>query len=161
MGRDRKQFNVITIIWLFKEHKHMGIEENKATVRRYIKEILNDLDYSHADELLHEDFFGDQGKIKGIEAHEKNFKSQREKIPDIANNLVDMIGEGDRVVAISMLTATDTAGYMGNPPTGKPIECKVIVVYTLKDGKIVKGEPLSDLMGICRQLGITPVINPV
>jgi len=133
----------------------MGIEENKETVRRYIKEILNDLDYTHAEELMHEDFFGDQGKIKGIEAHEKNFKAQREHIPDGANHLQEMIAEGDKVVAISMLTSTDTAGYYGNPPTGKPVECKVMVVYTLKDGKIVKGEPLSDRMGICRQLGLT------
>ena len=40
----------------------MGIEENKEVVRRYIKEIMNELDYSHTDEIMHDDFFGDKGK---------------------------------------------------------------------------------------------------
>jgi len=135
----------------------MGVEENKAIVRRYIKEILNDLDYSHADELLHENFFGEEGKIKGIEAHENNFKAQRKRIPDGANHLQEMIAEGDKVVAISMLTYTDTAGVAGHPPTNKPAHMKVIVVYTLKDGKIVKGEPLLDSVGAARSVGHTSV----
>ena len=113
------------------------------------------MDYSHAEELMHEDFFGDQGKIKGIEAHEKNFKAQRERIHDGANHLQEMIAEGDKVVAISMLTWTDTAGIGGHPPTNKPVNQKVIVVYTRKDGKIVKGEPLSDSLGGARQVGHT------
>ena len=135
----------------------MGIEENKATVRRYIKEIMNDQDYSQAKELMHEDFFGHGGAITSVEDHEKLFKAQREAIPDMANHLQEMIAEGDKVVAISMLTYTDTAGIAGHPPTGKPVNQKVIVVYTLKDGKIVKGEPLSDSVGGARSVGHTTI----
>ena len=133
----------------------MGIEENKETVRRYIKEIMNDQDYSRAQELMHEDFFGQGGAITSIEEHEKMFKAQREAIPDMANHLQEMIAEGDKVVAISMLTSTDTTGRYGNPPTNKPLNVKVIVIYTLKDGKITKGEPLTDVIGAARQLGLT------
>ena len=63
----------------------MGIEENKNTVKRYIEEILNDLDYLRAGELLSDDFFGESGLIKGIESHKKNFEEQRKGIPDIHN----------------------------------------------------------------------------
>jgi len=138
----------------------MVVEENKETIRRYIEEILNNLDYSHADEILAEEFFGEGGKIQGIEAHKKNFEAQRERIPDIQNQLVDLIAEGNKVVAVSMVSATDTDGILGNQPTGKPYSVKVIVIYTLKNGKIIKGEPLVDYLGGCRQLGVTPVINP-
>ena len=110
-------------------------------------------DYTHAEDLMHKKFFGDQGKIKGIEAHKERFNAQRERIPDGANHLQEMIAEGDKVVAISMLTWTDTAGIGGHPPTNKPVNQKVIVVYTLKDGKIVKGEPLSDSVGGARSVG--------
>ena len=134
----------------------MGIEENKETVRRYIKEILNDLDYSHVDELAHADFFGMGGTIKTIEEHEKHFKAQREKIPDGENRLVEMIAEGDKVVAISMLSGTDVGGYFNRPPTNKKLNVKVIAVYTLKDGKIAKGEILSDSLTLYQQLGFYP-----
>jgi phage regulator Rha-like protein len=63
----------------------MGIEENKNTVKRYIEEILNDLDYSRAGELLSDDFFGESGLIKGIKSNKKNFEEQRKGIPDIHN----------------------------------------------------------------------------
>lgn len=135
----------------------MGIEENKETVRRYIKEILNNLDYAHAKELMHEDFFGQGGTITSVEEHEKFFKAQRQRIPDGINTLQEMIAEGDKVIAISMLTYTDTAGVAGHPPTNKPVNQKVIVVYTLKDGRIVKGEPLSDAIGAARSVGHTTI----
>ncbi|OGN89677.1 MAG: hypothetical protein A2158_04400 [Chloroflexi bacterium RBG_13_46_14] len=134
----------------------MGIEENKATVKRYIKEIMNDLNYSHSDELAHQGFFGMGGKITSMEEHEKLFRSQREKIPDLENRLVEMIAEGDKVVAISMVSGTDVGGYFSNPPTNKKINVKVIAVYTLTDGKIAKGEILSDLLTGYQQLGFYP-----
>ena len=135
----------------------MGLEENKAVVKQYIQEIMSNGDYTHAEELLDENFFGDQGTIKGIEAHKERFKAQGAAIPDGANNLQEMIAEGDKVVAISMLTWTDTAGIGGHPPTNKPAKQKVIVVYTLKDGKIVNGEPLGDSIGGARSVGHTSV----
>jgi predicted ester cyclase len=134
----------------------MGIEENKAIVKRYIEEILNSLDYTHAKELMHEDFFGLGGAIKTVEDHEKRFKEQRKQAPDLRNNLKELIAEGNKVVAISSLTVTDISGYAGHPPTNKKLEIKVIAVYTLKDGKIVKGEILTDSLGMFQQLGFYP-----
>jgi predicted ester cyclase len=134
----------------------MGIVENKETVRRYIKEILNDLDYSNVDELADKNFFGMGGTISSIEDHEKFFKAQREKIPDIRNNLMEMIAEEDKVVAISMVSGTDVGGYLSPKPTNKKFDCKVIAVYTLKEGKIVKGEILTDALTAYQQLGFYP-----
>jgi len=134
----------------------MGIEENKETVRRYIKEILNDLDYSHFNEIAHEDFFGMGGTIKNVKDHEEYFKNQRQQVPDIRNELQDMIAEGDRVLAISTVSFTDTNGYAGHDPTNKKIAVKVLAIYTLREKKIVKGEILTDALTMFQQLGFYP-----
>ncbi|HEY94149.1 MAG TPA: ester cyclase [Dehalococcoidia bacterium] len=134
----------------------MSIEENKEVVRRYIEEILNNLDYSNADELADKDFFGMGGTITSIEEHKQYFTDQREKIPDIRNNLIEMIAEGDKVVAISMVSGTDVGGAFNHPPTDKYFDCKVIAVYTFRDGKIAKGEILTDAITAYQQLGFYP-----
>ena len=134
----------------------MGIEENKEVVRQYIEEVLNNLDYTHAEELMHEEFFGEGGKIQGIEAHKKNFTAQREKLPDIRNDLLEMIAEGDKVVAVSVVSGTDVGGYFGSLPTNKKMEGKVIAIYTLKDGKIAKGDITYNLLTTYQQIGILP-----
>jgi predicted ester cyclase len=133
-----------------------SLEENKETVRRYIEEILNNLDYTHAEELAHKDFFGLGGTITSIEEHKKYFTDQREKIPNICNELKEMIAEGDKVVAISIVSGTDTGGYYSHPPSNKYLENKVIAVYTLKEGRITKGEILYDGLKLYQQLGFYP-----
>ena len=134
----------------------MGIEENKKTVRRYIEEILNNLDYSHANELADKNFFGMGGTISSIEDHEKYFRNQREQAPDIRNKLEEMIAEGDKVLAISTVSWTDTGGYAGHPPTNRKIAVKVLAIYTLNDGMIVKGDINYDNLGLFQQLGFYP-----
>ena len=134
----------------------MSVEENKALATRYIEEILNKLDYTHAEHLAQPDFFGVGGTINSIEDHKKYFTAQRDKIPDIHNQLIEMIAEGDKVVAISMVTGTDTGGYFDHPPTNKYLETKVIAVYTLKDGRIAKGDILYDGLKMYQQLGFYP-----
>jgi predicted ester cyclase len=133
----------------------MGIKENKETVRRYIEEVLAG-DYSHATELMHEEFIGQNKNIHSIEEHEAFFKKRRELAPDLKNNLKEMIAEGDKVVTISVITVTDSSGYAGHPPTNKKLEIKNMAVYTLKDGKIAKGEVLSDSLNMFQQLGFYP-----
>ena len=135
----------------------MGTEENKKTVRRYIEEILNNLDYAHAKEIVHEGFFGQGLGISSLEEHEKYFKAQREQIPDIKTTLEETIAEGDKVVAICTNSFTDTAGNFGNPPSNKLLSFRTIIIYTLKDGRIVKGEPLSDVLTAIRQTGATTI----
>lgn len=134
----------------------MGIEENKETVRRYIEEILNNLDYSHFSELVQDDFFGMGGTIKSVKEHEEYFKKQRELIPDGKNTLEEMIAEGDKVLAISTVSCTDTGGYAGHPPTNRKIAVKVLAIYTFKDGKIAKGDIHYDNLGLFQQLGFYP-----
>jgi len=134
----------------------MGIEENKEVVRRYLTEILGQLDYTHAGELMHEDFYGLGGTLKSLEEHEKYFKAQRAKIPDSRMEIIDLIADGDKVVAVSMLTGTDTGGFLSPEPTNNYMETKVIGIYTVKNGKIAHGDVTYDGLKLYQQLGFYP-----
>ena len=141
----------------------MGIEENKEVVRKYIEEVLNNGDYTNVDDYLHEDFAGRPmaRDLKDKDDHKKSFTEARKQVPDMHNTIQELVAEGDTVVAITTWSLTDTIGFFGNPPTNKQHETKTIVVYSFKDGKIIQGVALSDRLGACKQLGITPDMDTV
>jgi predicted ester cyclase len=107
---------------------------------------------------MHEDFFGDQGKIKGIEAHEKNFKAQRERIPDGANHLQEMIAEGDKVAAHITYTGTFTGQFGDIEPTGKQVNITEAIFYEFKDGKVIGQTNFIDFLSFYLQSGI-PILE--
>ena len=141
----------------------MGIQENKETVRKYIEEVLNNGDYTNADVYLHEDFAGRPmaRDLKDKVDHKNSFTEARKQFSDMHNDIQELVAEGDTVVAITTWTMTDTNGWLGNKPTNKPFKTKTIVVYSFKDGKIIKGVALSDRLGACIQLGVTPDMDTV
>ena len=134
----------------------MGVEENKKVVRRYIDAVFNNPDYISAKDLIHEDFFGESGKTQGIEANVKNLLAQGEKTTDVRYDLLELIAEEDKVVAVSMVSGTDVGGYFSDPPTNKKYEAKVTAVYTVKDGKIANGDIVFNFLPIYQQIGVLP-----
>ena len=108
---------------------------------------MNNLDYTRAEDLAQPDFFGLGGTITNIEGHKKYFTDQREKLPDTRNNLLEMIAEGNKVVAISMVSGTDVGGYLTPKPTNKNI-----------NARICKGEKLDisakDVNTVSRLMGV-------
>jgi predicted ester cyclase len=76
--------------------------------------------------------------------------------PDISHTLEDVIAEDDQVGARLVVRGTNTAGFMGMPPTNKPIAIAAINMFRLKDGRIVDHQINSDGVGMMMQLGLIP-----
>jgi predicted ester cyclase len=64
-----------------------------------------------------------------------------------------MIGEGDKVVARLVATATNTGPFAGQPATGKKVEIRSIRIYRIADNKIVETWAMQDRLGLMEQLG--------
>ncbi len=77
----------------------------------------------------------------------------REMLPDLRIRVEDMVAEGDKVVVRYTANATDTLGYMGQPPTGKAIETPAIQIFRFADGMIVESWAVRDDLRTLRQLG--------
>ena len=120
----------------------MGIEANKKTLKRYIEEVLNKGDYTHIDEMVTEDFTGQQtgdSTSSGIEEHKKQFDNARKSFPDMNIKIERMISEWDTVVVLCNVTFTFTGeDYLGYSPSANKVNYPIIGIYDFKDGKIVK-----------------------
>jgi steroid delta-isomerase-like uncharacterized protein len=74
--------------------------------------------------------------------------------PDVDFRTQDLIVEGDRVVGIIATSGTDTGGFLGLPPTGKPFRVPMVVVFTIRDGQIWREQRIYDFTGLLMQIGV-------
>jgi len=124
--------------------EHMTAEENKEFILRYVKEVYNKQDLSNyseyvSDELL--DF--------GVEHLEQFFTA----FSDVHVNILDMFGDGEKVIARLDITGTNTGSFAGQPPTGKKVNFQSFRIYRIVDHKIVESWAMQDRLGLMEQLG--------
>jgi predicted ester cyclase len=92
---------------------------------------------------------GIDGLIRGAEQSHSAF-------PDKKQELIQMFGEGDKVVSQVRMTGTNTGGlpWFGIPANDKPIDVQWITIYTMKDDKVVETTSQMDLALMMQQLGM-------
>src|SRR4051812_8195650 len=117
----------------------MSIEENKAFIRRYFKEVLQD-----KSEHTVNRFVSDENLKEHIRMFEAAF-------PGYQLSEEDLIAEGDRVVVRSVMTGTHRGELMGIPPTGKQVSVPLIIIYQIADEKIVGFWMNADTLSLLQQ----------
>ena len=135
----------------------MTIEHNKAVALRWSQELWGQGNLAVADEIIAPDYVrhdpGDPFPARGPEDVKRIVTMLRTMLPDFRLSVEAVIAEGDIVVSRYTATATDTVGYMGMPPTGKPIRTSAIQMFRFSNGKIVESWAVRDDLGTLRQLG--------
>ena len=72
--------------------------------------------------------------------------------PDYTHSVEDVIAEGDKVMARCIYTGTHKGEFMGAPPTENTFKYLGIHVWQFKEGKIVEGWVLEDMLYLMMQL---------
>jgi len=139
----------------------MSIETNKAIVRRYIEQVLNNQRLDLIDEFLVEsvELHGVGPSIIGRTALVEFYTMFFAAFPDWHTTIDDIVAEGDRVVARITSNGTNKGEMQGIPATGKPYTQNAIVIYRLTNGKIVEGRLQTDMMSMMQQLGLMPALQ--
>ena len=94
------------------------------------------------------------GTVKGREAIARLYEAWFNGFPDLVWTFDEPLIDGDRVTQMTMHSGTDTGGFMGLPPTGKPFRVPVVWLFTLKDGHFVRARPIYDFTGMLVQIGV-------
>jgi predicted ester cyclase/heme-degrading monooxygenase HmoA len=135
--------------------KMSTVEKNKTVIRRLYEQSLNKRNMALLKDLVSEDYVGFQG-LKGAEGFEKPIAPLMEAFPGIQWNIQELFGEEDKVVVRWKLQGAQATLYNGLAPTGKPITNDGMAIFTLKDGKIINGQVLTDRLGFLQEMGAIP-----
>ena len=141
----------------------MGVEDNKKTVQ-LIEEAWGRSDLGALDQHFAPEFDNSAslppGMPVGLETAKQMHVMSIDGFPDRKTEIVELIGEGDTVMARIRLTGTNKGGvpWYGAPANDAKVDVEMFSIYTFDDkGKAVAHRGLNDayLLGI--QLGaITP-----
>lgn len=123
----------------------MNAQENKQLVRRMIEEVWN----GHSLENLSA-FIGDELLAEALE-HDQQFLTA---FPDVHITIEDLIGEGDKVVARVLASATNLGPFAGQPQTGRQVQFRSIRIFRIVNDKIVETWAMQDRLGLMEQLGL-------
>jgi len=70
--------------------------------------------------------------------------------------LLDVITEGDRVVARFAQTGQHDGDFMGVPPSGNPIVLNGITILKFAGGRVIERHSSADMLGLMVQIGAIP-----
>jgi predicted ester cyclase len=129
----------------------MSVEENKLLVRRLVEEAVGERNIDVLDELAAGEF---------AEVAKRWVTPFRSAFPDFEMEIVDLIAEGEKVVAHFKCSGTHLGDWLGVPATGRRFEhVDEIYIFGVEEGRLVSALGVEDNLTRLRQLGVTPRID--
>ena len=95
-------------------------------------------------------------EVHGREGIGRYVATLRAASPDLRFTVEDQIAEGDKVAFRWIMSGTHQGALMGIAPTGERIVVMGMDIARIENGEILDYWGEFDVMGMLRQLGITP-----
>jgi steroid delta-isomerase-like uncharacterized protein len=130
----------------------MTTEDNKALVRRFIREIFEEGRVEAVDELCAEDFIGHTWGEMDRDGLRRTTARVAEALADVHFTIEDEIAEGDRVAVRVTASARQVGEVGGQPATGRSYTIGEIHIFRLRDGKVIEHWHQYDQVGRQKQL---------
>ncbi len=138
----------------------MSSDENTTLVVRYLQAALTATrsgDFTATDEIEAEDAsFHDPGSFASStrSAHRRRRQALVAAFAELAFDVHDLIGAGDRVIARWSIRGIHGGEFAGVAPTGREVAMAGITIYRVEDGKIAEAWSSYDELGMLEQLGV-------
>ena len=133
----------------------MSVEENKSQALRLYGEILNHRNLEALPPLYQPDYIEHAhfpGQPAGIEGIKFRTAALLRAFPDIAWEVFEVIGEGDRVVVRWRFSGTHQGTFRGVEATNRRVHMDGIDIYRMADERIAEHWHNVDVLGLLQQL---------
>jgi predicted ester cyclase len=77
-------------------------------------------------------------------------------IPDLEHRIEELIADDDRVAVRFRLTGTNSGRFMGNAPSGKPVDAGALALVRVDSGRVSELRAEFDQLGLMQQIGALP-----
>jgi steroid delta-isomerase-like uncharacterized protein len=137
----------------------MSVETNKALLRRFVEEIVNQGNITVAPELIAEDFVELDpfpGQAPGRAGLIESIERLRTAFPDLIWNLDEMVAEEEKVASSHTWSGTHLGEFLGIAPTGKRVRMTCMIFDTYENGKLKTSRLVMNVLSLFQQLGVAP-----
>ena len=130
----------------------MDLIEREKRVRTFVEEVWNKRNYEAAHDLYADAYVNGFGT--GPAARVEPIRRYHEAFPDLRIHIEELILTTDTVVLRSTFRGTDTGGYAGRPPTGRPVDEWVVTIMHFEGERVDREWIGADKLGLFIQLGV-------
>lgn len=137
----------------------MSVETNKALLRRFVEEIVNQGNITVAPELIAEDFVKLDpfpGQAPGRAGLIESIERLRTAFPDLIWSLDEMVAEEEKVASSHTWSGTHLGEFLGIAPTGKRVRMTCMIFDTYENGKLKTSRLVMNVLSLFQQLGVAP-----
>jgi predicted ester cyclase len=106
----------------------------------------------HADTCLMDSHL--EGPVTGRVAIRRVYEAWFSAFPDGSQVSEGVLIDDERVAEMAMLSGTDTGGFLGLPPTGKPFRLPVVWLFMVGHAGFEYVRPIYDFTGMLLQIGV-------
>lgn len=96
----------------------------------------------------------EQGNIAGIADFKEYYKEFLAGFSDVEFTIVDIFGQGDKIVKHWNFKGRHTGDLFGMPATGKTVDIDGVTLVKMREGKIAQEQDFIDNAMFMRQLGL-------
>lgn len=138
----------------------MSTDNTPERVARDFITAVNDRDYAALSDVLSESMTWIDPSIPAGEVHGSDgFETMLREIvvgfPDFHIEILDIVADGNIVMAELLYTGTHEGEFFGLPPTGRAIEFQGMEKYQIESGKLERGRVYISDAELKEQLGLT------
>lgn len=133
-----------------------SVSLNKSLIEQFNKRFVEGRDAGAFYELLSPAFINHAAPagMQGLEDTLHFFERVLwPALPDLRVEILEQIGEGDRVVSHKILHATLQKEFMGVAASGHKVRIRVIDIFRIEDGRLMEHWGMADLADLQRQVG--------
>ena len=126
------------------------LDENKAKMRQFFEEVVQNGNMTVIDDLVAANFVDHNpgpGQPSGIEGVRQFFAALRGAVSNLQVTLEHVLAEGDLVATHVSIRGTHTGELVGMPPTGKDVVIRISDIVRVVDGKAVERWGVEDMSG--------------
>ena len=128
-------------------------EANKALVRRHLEVGISQNRPEVWDEIMDERFaFRNPPLAPGRDSYKAAVEILRTGFPDLREEILDIVAEGDRVAVRYIERGTHLGDFMGIAPSGNAYEKHGFALYRIADGRLAEAWCQEDELGFQRQI---------
>jgi predicted ester cyclase len=92
------------------------------------------------------------GELHGAAAIAESWNTLFSSFTDLQFDISAVLVDGNRVAVLGGVVTTDRVGLFGRPPTGGPLTYRLVLLFTVIDGRIAHDQRIYDSAGIIERL---------
>lgn len=130
-------------------------QQNKELVRKIYDQSFNKRNFDLLKDLISDEYTGIQGK-KGVAGFQEPVQTLIKGFPDMQWIVTNLVAEDDKVFVSWRVEGIHKNSFNNIPATGKKISSDGMGVLTLKDGKVISTQVLTDRVHFLQELEVLP-----